>query len=157
MCPCRGRRRGRRWISEVPLIKCFIAEGANEIDAISMTLEELEAVRLVDLLDLDQEEAAFYMGVSRKALWNDLMNARKKVAAALVYGTGLRIEGGSFILRCGEGTEDIAERARQQEMELMERELALLRSRLEHLSSKMAAFKAPQKEDSLQKGDSQAF
>ncbi len=132
-----------------------MAEGANDIDAISMTLEELEAVRLVDLLDLDQEEAAFYMGVCRKAFWNDLMNARKKIATALVYGTGLRIEGGSFILRDGEGTDDIANLARRQEMELMERELALLRSRLEHLSLRMETLKGPQERDSQRKSDSQ--
>ena len=47
------------------------------MEAVSITLEELETVRLVDLLELDQEAAAFYMGISRKALWNDLMNARK--------------------------------------------------------------------------------
>ena len=105
-----------------------------------MTLEELEAVRLVDLLELDQEEAAFYMGISRKAFWNDLMNARKKIAAALVYGMGLRIEGGSFILR-GEGSKDMEEQARKDDMQLMERELALLRSRLEHLGAKLAGLK----------------
>jgi len=148
MCPCRGRKKGRRWISEVPLVRCFMAEGASDIDAISMTMEELEAVRLVDLLDLDQEEAAFYMGVCRKAFWNDLMNARKKITAALVYGTGLRIEGGSFILRGGEGTDDMANLARRQEMELMEREFALLRSRLEHLGLRMEALKGMQKTDS---------
>jgi len=49
-------------------------------------------VRLVDLLDLDQEEAAFYMGVSRKAFWNDLMGARKKIASA--WSTGR-----AFVLR----------------------------------------------------------
>jgi len=63
-----------------------VAEGAKEADAVSVTLEELEAVRLVDLLDLDQEEAAFYMGVSRKAFWNDLMGARKR--SLLPWSTG---------------------------------------------------------------------
>ncbi|MCX6674531.1 MAG: DUF134 domain-containing protein [Methanothrix sp.] len=145
MCPCRGRRRGRRWISEVPLVRCFMPEGCPRIEAISMTLEELETVRLVDLLDLDQEEAAFYMGISRKAFWNDLMDARKKIAAALVYGMGLRIEGGSFVLRGGEGSKDMKEQARQDDMQLMERELTLLRSRLEHLGSKLADLKESDK------------
>jgi uncharacterized protein len=116
-------------------------EGCPKIEAISITLEELETVRLADLLELDQEEAAFYMGISRKAFWNDLMNARKKIAAALVYGMGLRIEGGSFALRGGDGSKVMEEQSNQHEMQLMERELALLRSRLEHLSSKLAASK----------------
>jgi len=116
-------------------------EGCPKIEAVSITLEELEAVRLVDLLDLDQEEAAFYMGISRKAFWNDLMNARKKIAAALVYGMGLRIEGGSFALRGGEGSSDMEDQGRQKDMELMERELELLQSRLEHLGSRLAGLK----------------
>lgn len=125
-------------------------EGCPRIEAVSITLEELETVRLVDLLDLDQEEAAFYMGISRKAFWNDLMNARKKIAAALVYGMGLRIEGGSYVLRGGEGSKDTAEQARQQESELMERELLHLKSRLDYLSGKVAAI------NRLKKGDFEA-
>ncbi len=123
-------------------------EGCPKIEAISVTLEELEAVRLVDLLELEQEEAAFYMGISRKAFWNDLMNARKKIAAALVYGMGLRIEGGSFALRGGEGSPDIEDPGRQRDMELMERELEHLRSRLEHLATKIAASKGLDKTNS---------
>ena len=126
-------------------MRCFMPEGCPKIEAISVTLEELETVRLVDLLELDQEAAAFYMGISRKALWNDLMNARKKIAAALVYGMGLRIEGGSFALRGGDGSEMMEEQSSQHEMQLMERELALLRSRLEHLSSKLADLKGSDK------------
>ena len=118
------------------------------MEAVSITLEELETVRLVDLLDLDQEDAAFYMGVSRKAFWNDLMNARKKIAAALVYGMGLRIEGGSFALRGGEGSSDTEDQGRQRDMELMERELELLRSRLEHLDAKLSASKGMDKTNS---------
>lgn len=114
-------------------MRCFIPEGCPKIEAVSITLEELETVRLVDLLELDQEEAAFYMGISRKGLWNDLMNARKKIAAALVYGMGLRIEGGSYVLRGGEGSKDMEEQARQDDMQLMERELLHLRPRLEYL------------------------
>jgi len=123
-------------------------EGCPKIEAISVTLEELEAVRLVDLLDLDQEEAAFYMGISRKAFWNDLMNARKKIAAALVYGMGLRIEGGSFALRGGEGSPDTEDPAKERDLQLMEREIEHLRSRLEHLITKIDALKGSDKANS---------
>ena len=148
MCPCRGRRRGRRWISEVPSVRCFLPEGCPRTEALSLTLEELEAVRLVDLLDLDQEEAAFYMGISRKALWNDLMNARHKIAAALVYGMGLLIEGGSFGLRGEKGPQDVAELARQQNMQLVEREMAILQSRRELLASRLESLKRSAEADS---------
>lgn len=146
MCPCRGRRRGRRWISEIPPVRCFLPQGQlQEMEAISLTLEELEAVRLADLLELDQEEAAFYMGISRKAFWNDLVSARRKIAAALVYGSGIRIEGGSYILR---DVQDASirpgsprETPVQSEIGLLERELSLLNSRLDRLSARLASMK----------------
>lgn len=71
----------------------------QEMKTIFLTLEELEAIRLVDLEGMDQQEAAMNMGVSRKTLWNDLKSARKKVAMALINGYAIRIEGGSYILR----------------------------------------------------------
>ena len=83
-------------------------------------MEELETVRLIDLQDLDQEDAAFYMGISRKAFWNDLMNARKKIATALVYGMGLRIERGNFALQGGEASMAEEYQVHQKEMALME-------------------------------------
>lgn len=113
-----------------------------------MSLEELEALRLVDLLDLDQEEAAFYMGISRKALWNDLMNARKKVAACLVYGMGLKIDGGSYLLRGEEIPEETDQNSRPSESELMQRELLQLRSRLDYLSNKIAEIDRTKKNES---------
>ena len=147
MCPCRGRRRGRRWISEVPSVRCFMPEGCPRMETISMTLEELEAVRLVDLLDLDQEEAAFYMGISRKAFWNDLMNARKKIATALIYGLGLRIEGGSFVLRGSEASQESDGQDRRNDMLLIEREQELLLSRQEYLAARLASLRAEEKAD----------
>ena len=128
-------------------MRCFLPEGCPRTETLSLTLEELEAVRLVDLLDLDQEEAAFYMGISRKALWNDLMNARHKIAAALVYGMGLLIEGGSFMLRGSDASKDGEELSRNQEVSLMERELQQLRSRIEYLSAKVTALKGTESEE----------
>lgn len=97
----RGRCRGRRWITEIPDITNFKPMGVipSEMRTIFITLEELEALRLVDYDGMQQEEAASYMGVSRKTLWNDLKSARKKVIAALVNGWAIRIEGGNYALR----------------------------------------------------------
>ena len=61
-----------------------------------LTVVEVEALRLVDLEGLTQEEAAMEMGVSRRTFWNDLMEARQKVAHALVNGCAIRISGGSY-------------------------------------------------------------
>ena len=97
----RGRCRGRRWIEQLPEITHFRPYGQPQTTAntVVLTVEELEALRLVDLEDLTQEEAAVMMGVSRKTLWNDLQRARKKVVDALVNGYAIRIQGGDYILR----------------------------------------------------------
>jgi hypothetical protein len=106
-----------------------------------LSLEELEAVRLADLLELDQEEAAFYMGISRKAFWNDLASARKKIATALIYGMGIVIEGGSYKLRSedvGSSADQDGESAADYEMALMQREMELLSARQELIKSRIA-------------------
>ncbi len=85
----------------MPPIASFQPSGVplNEQQTVVLTLEELEALRLVDFEGMYQEEAALEMGVSRKTLWNDLKSARKKVAEALINGWAIRIEGGSYVLR----------------------------------------------------------
>jgi predicted DNA-binding protein (UPF0251 family) len=85
----------------MPPIATFNPAGVSDTEqrTIIITMEELEAIRLVDLEGLYQEEAALEMGVSRKTLWNDLKSGRKKVAEALVNGWTIRIEGGSYVLR----------------------------------------------------------
>jgi predicted DNA-binding protein (UPF0251 family) len=68
-----------------------------------LTFDEVEALRLVDLEGLTQEEAAKRIGISRRTLWQDLKNARAKVAHALVNGLPIRVVGGSYIHRDGAG------------------------------------------------------
>jgi predicted DNA-binding protein (UPF0251 family) len=65
-----------------------------ELQLVDMTLDELEALRLVDHEGLHQEAAGGRMGVSRQTLGRILESARRKVAGALVEGRALRIEGG---------------------------------------------------------------
>jgi predicted DNA-binding protein (UPF0251 family) len=59
-----------------------------------LEIDELEAIRLADLEDLYQEQAAERMGVSRQTFGRIVTAARKKVAQALVNGMSIRIEGG---------------------------------------------------------------
>jgi predicted DNA-binding protein (UPF0251 family) len=119
----------------------------REVEYVTLTLEELEAVRLVDLLELEQEEAAFYMGISRKAFWNDLVRARKRITAALVYGAGIKIEGGTYAVRDLANCSALAEVGsepvsfKEGEVSLLERERLVVKERLDHLSSKLAALK----------------
>lgn len=56
-----------------------------------MTLDELEALRLVDYEGLMQEEAAARMGVSRGTVWRCLTSARTKTATMMVEARGLEV------------------------------------------------------------------
>ena len=60
---------------------------------VSLLPEELEALRLMDLEDLTQEEAAQRMGVSRSTFQRIAAQARRQVALALIDGAALIIEG----------------------------------------------------------------
>ena len=56
-----------------------------------LSLDELEAMRLVDMEGLYQEDAAKFLGVSRQTLARILERARKKVVRAIIRGAVLRI------------------------------------------------------------------
>jgi len=64
-----------------------------------ISIEEVEALRLVDLLGLTQGEAAQKMGVSRRTLWRDLTSARRKLVEALINGWAIQISGGDHAFR----------------------------------------------------------
>jgi predicted DNA-binding protein (UPF0251 family) len=69
-----------------------------------LTLEEFEAVRLIDSEDLTQTEAAKRMGVSQPTFQRIYESARKKIADSLVNGRPLRIEGGHYrLMSAGRG------------------------------------------------------
>jgi len=61
-----------------------------------LQVEELEAMRLKDLEEMDQEKAAKKMGVSQPTFHRMLVEARKKVADAIVNGKAIRVHGGNF-------------------------------------------------------------
>lgn len=80
------------------------------LEEVILSFEEAEAVRLKDLEGLEQEEAARRMGVSRATFQRVLASARGKVAAALLHGKAIKIEGGNFEMvyrrfRCRNGHE----------------------------------------------------
>ncbi len=102
-----GRPRCSRRIETEPVVTYFKPRGVplRELDVILLSLEELEAVRLVDLEGLEQEEAAQRMGISRRALWQDLQNARKKIVEALVKGKAIEIKGGDYTVERPRGYE----------------------------------------------------
>ena len=64
----------------------------TELDEVSLSLDEMEALRLADLEGRYHEEAAKEMKVSRAAFGRILNGARQKVAGALILGKALGIE-----------------------------------------------------------------
>jgi hypothetical protein len=70
---------------------------------VTLTVDEIEALRLTDLEGLYQADAAEKMNVSRQTLGRILESAHRKVADALVNGKALLIEGGTVELADGVG------------------------------------------------------
>ncbi|MDP3740849.1 MAG: DUF134 domain-containing protein [bacterium] len=63
----------------------------SENDCIEISEEEIEALRLKNMKDLDQTAAAKKMGVSQSTFQRVLSGAYKKVTESLVEGKILRI------------------------------------------------------------------
>ncbi len=70
-----------------------------ELEEVCLELDEFEAVKLADLEELYQEEAAVKMNVSRQTFGRIITSARNKIADAIVNGKAIRIEGGSVLLK----------------------------------------------------------
>jgi len=92
------RRRGRQgrnpspvYINHLPSAREFTPTPRGDGPPIQLEPAELEALRLVDLEDLSQEEAGEKMGVSRGTVWRLLQEARRKVVQALIEGRRIRI------------------------------------------------------------------
>ena len=60
-----GRREKIRRVGIIPEYRGFIPDGLASGDAIDMTVDELEALRLCDLEGLNQEAVAQQMGIAR--------------------------------------------------------------------------------------------
>ncbi|MCP3965935.1 MAG: DUF134 domain-containing protein [Lentisphaerae bacterium] len=61
------------------------------LSEVELTIDELEAIRLADVENLYQNDAAEKMNVSRQTFGNIIKRARQKIADALVNGKALRI------------------------------------------------------------------
>lgn len=92
------RRKKIRCVSHMPDCTYFKPAGipTRHLEEIVLKVEEMEAIRLKDLLGLEQVECASRMKISRPTFQRILAEARNKVATVLVEGKALRIEGGSF-------------------------------------------------------------
>ena len=91
-----GRREKLRRVGIIPEYRGFTPDGLASGDAIDMTVDELEVLRLCDLEGLNQEAVAQQMGIARATVAAICSRAHRKVANALVNGRALVIEGGTI-------------------------------------------------------------
>ena len=94
----RRRRRGQRGRFPKPVnipnpskINTFTPQPRTVGEEILIEHAEIEALRLVDLEGLTQEQAGEQMGVSRGTIWRFLQSAREKVARALTEGRPITV------------------------------------------------------------------
>lgn len=76
-----------------PNITYFKPQGVpmRHLEIIELTTEEVEALRLKNMNDLDQEEAAKKMNTSQSTFQRILSSAYKKITEALIKGKAIRI------------------------------------------------------------------
>lgn len=86
-----------RFVLQPPSVVYFKPQGIPlfQLDQVVRSVDEYEAIRLMDYESLQQVEAAQRMKVSRATCARILESAHRKIAAALTEGKAIRIEGGN--------------------------------------------------------------
>jgi len=84
---------GRRLIRYNPQVRFFKPQGIplRQLEVVELTAEELEALRLKNIKNLDQEAAAKEMNTSQSTFQRILSSAGKKVSQALVEGKAIKL------------------------------------------------------------------
>ena len=105
--------RPRKWRKVCGLPDCNQFGPLNMVvssnEHITMTVDEYETIRLIDLEGYTQEECARQMNIARTTVQGIYNDARQKLAKSLVNGEVLHIEGGEYHLceehknGCGRG------------------------------------------------------
>jgi len=87
------RPKKHRHVQIIPKIRLFRPQGlsAKNISAVNLLDEELEALRLKNIEQLDQAASAEKMGVSPSTFQRILSAAHKKVTVALIEGRAISI------------------------------------------------------------------
>lgn len=81
-----------------PGVTYFKPAGVNriELEEVVLTIDEYEAIRLIDLENVEQGKAGKQMKISQPTLSRLLKSARKKISEAIIKGKSIRIKGGDF-------------------------------------------------------------
>ena len=87
--PTRCRR-----IAQIPTYRSFSPDEIEPAEEVILSIDEYEALRLLDGENLTQEECASRMNIARTTVTAIYDNARKKIADVIVNGKRLLIAGG---------------------------------------------------------------
>lgn len=102
----KGRPKKYRIVRLDPQISQFSPRGKpGRPEEVNLTMDQYEALRLVDFMGLSQKEAAKSMHVSQPTFSRILEGARKNIAQALTKGTIIKIQGGQYVLSSREDSQ----------------------------------------------------
>jgi predicted DNA-binding protein (UPF0251 family) len=102
-----ARPRNNRIVDNPPLFNEFkpVGVAGRELSKIYLSIDEYEAIRLADKLQLSHLDASKEMDVSRSTFSRLIESARQKIAEFIITGKMLTIEGGNIhftnnIIKC---------------------------------------------------------
>ncbi|MCD7729315.1 MAG: DUF134 domain-containing protein [Clostridia bacterium] len=87
-----------RRICKFPQETTFYPSENSGGEAVSLTFDEYECIRLIDKCGFSQEQCAEFMQVARTTVQKIYDEARKKIACMIVDGLPLKIGGGEYRL-----------------------------------------------------------
>ena len=99
-----------RRVEQLPVYRSFSPDDIEAEENVKMTVDEFEALRLLDNEGLTQEACASRMNIARTTVTAIYDSARKKAAEALVHGKRLLITGGCCEFAPVEIRQDIMEK-----------------------------------------------
>lgn len=92
--PHMSRPQKQRCICSLPRVTEFVPRGCEASGSINLTYDEYEVIRLLDYMQMTQEQCAQRMGISRPTVTRIYEEARRKMADMLVSGRALMLGGG---------------------------------------------------------------
>lgn len=93
-----ARPQKQRGICSLPQVAGFGPTGCEPPGSINLTYDEYEVIRLLDHMQMTQEQCAKRMQISRPTVTRIYDEARRKMADMLVNGKTLTIGGGDVLV-----------------------------------------------------------
>jgi predicted Fe-Mo cluster-binding NifX family protein/predicted DNA-binding protein (UPF0251 family) len=89
----------KKIVNTLPLYAYFKPQGIpmTNLKIETLSFEEIEALKLKDVENMDQETAAEKMGISRSTFQRIVKSARYKLVKSVIEGRALKVEGGNYI------------------------------------------------------------